>query len=261
MKRLSRLLLLLMCCTAIQARAGDILNFYKRCFAQYPQPYGSDSVTCDYKAFRLALDGYFTLLDSGLLKNERYLTIIDYTQYSDRRRLFVLDMKQQRLALASTASHGIGSDPDSTGIPQTFSNRDGSHATSLGFYITGDAYNNHRKKDSVGLCLFGLDSGYNDAAAAREIVFHYGASDRSSEAYVTDTAAGRSYGCPALPLSTNTHLINLIKGGSCLFIYSDKDGAYPYKSTVLNRRFSLPILQQGPPPNNCRCAIGNEAVH
>ncbi|HNA39011.1 MAG TPA: murein L,D-transpeptidase catalytic domain family protein, partial [Chitinophagales bacterium] len=30
---------------------------------------------------------------------------------------------------------------------------------------------------------------------------------------------GRSQGCPALPLEKNEKIINLLKGGSCLFIY------------------------------------------
>jgi hypothetical protein len=30
---------------------------------------------------------------------------------------------------------------------------------------------------------------------------------------------GRSQGCPALPLEKNEKIINIIKGGSCFFIY------------------------------------------
>ena len=211
---------------------------------------------CSEQAFTLAWQGFQLLRNDSLLKNPRYLTIVDYAKLSNQPRLFVLDVASEKVIIASTASHGIGSDPDSTGLPQTFSNQDGSHATSLGFYITGNAYNNHRRQDSTGLCLFGLDSGYNDAAAAREIVLHFGGSEHATGgAYVTDTAAGRSYGCPALPLRTNSPIIRLIKGGSCLFIYSPKDTLYPVRSTVLNRRLRFPIRQLGPPPNNCSCNI------
>src|SRR5205085_2032498 len=114
---------------------------------------------------------------------------------------------------------------------------------------------NFRPGDSVGLCLFGLDKGFNDSAAAREIVLHYGATERSGHIYVSDSGAGRSYGCPALPLSTNSRIIQLIKDGSLLFIYSDKDPQYVRRSTVLNRRIRLPIRQLGPPPNNCSCNL------
>jgi hypothetical protein len=128
--------------------------------------------------------------------------------------------------------------------------------SSIGFYLTGDTYTNHRPDDSLGLCLFGLDKGYNDSAAAREIVLHYGATEYTGKVYVTDSGAARSFGCPALPLSTNSKVILLIKGGSLLFIYSGKEKQYRQHSAVLNGDIQLPITQQGPPPNSCHCNLG-----
>lgn len=210
---------------------------------------------CTPEAYELALKGYHILLPDSFLANPRYLTIVDYTKPSQLHRLFVIDMQKHRLARSSIVAHGKGSDPDSTTIPYRFSNRDGSHATSLGFYLTGNTYTNHRPSDSLGLCLFGLDSGYNDAAAAREIVVHYGATEYKGAVYVTDTGAGRSSGCPALPLSTNMGIIRMIQGGSLLFLYSDKDRKYATTSTVLTGRLRGPVVQHGPPPNNCTCQV------
>lgn len=236
----------LACGTVSGQQKHEYHKLYKKFFPRHE---------CDERAFEYAWQGYEQLLTDSLLHNKRYLTIVDYTKYSNVKRLFVLDVEKKHLTLSSIAAHGIGSDPDSMGIPVRFSNRDNSHMTSLGFYVTGDTYFNLRKKDSLGLCLFGLDDGYNDAACVREIVIHYGASERSGNVYVTDTGAARSYGCPALPLSTNRKVINLIKGGSCLFIYSDRDKVYPGKSTVLNGGVKKAIVQLGPPPNNCSCNL------
>ncbi len=211
---------------------------------------------CHPDAFALAWTGYHKLLAQGLIAVPQYLTIIDYSLPSHRPRLFLLDVPAQRLALSSIVAHGVGSDPDSSGIPRRFSNREGSRMSSIGFYLTGDPYVNFRPGDSLGLCLFGLDEGVNDSAAAREIVLHYGATEYRGRVYVTDSGAARSYGCPALPLSTNTKIISRIRGGSLLFIYSPVEAArYERRSTVLRKGIRLPLVQRGPPPNNCSCRL------
>lgn len=243
-KALFHLLSLLVCAAASAQK--PVLADYKKFFPRK---------TCNAHAFRYAIRGYNVLKSQGLIANPRLLTIIDFTKPSNRKRLFVLDLEKRRLAVASITAHGIGSDPDSTTIPYSFSNCEGSKASSIGFYITGETYTNHRPSDSLGLCLFGLDKGFNDSAAVREIVVHYGASEYNGNVYVTDLGAARSYGCPALPLSTNTRVINLIKGGSCLFVYSPKAKDYVRRSTVLNGKLNTPIVQNGPPPNNCACNL------
>ena len=44
---------------------------------------------------------------------------------------------------------------------------------------------------------------------------------------------GRSWGCPAVPQKEVTKVINLIKGGSCLFIYHPTV-SYLHGSKILN---------------------------
>jgi len=44
---------------------------------------------------------------------------------------------------------------------------------------------------------------------------------------------GRSWGCPAVPESSHKEIINTIKDGTCLFIYSP-DKNYLQKSSILN---------------------------
>ena len=222
--------------------ASDYRNFFPK-------------TECNPIAFDLAMRGYNHLRENDVLRESRFLTIIDFTKPSNVPRLFVLDVKKKEVALSSIVSHGVGSDPDSVTIPYRFSNVDGSRASSVGFYLTGKTYFNYRPQDSLGLCLFGLDSGYNDAAAPREIVVHYGATEGRGKVYVTDTGAGRSYGCPALPLSTNKRFIRLMEGGNLLFVYSDKVSDYEERSTVLRRQVKWPVQQRGPAPNFCACSI------
>lgn len=238
------LMMLYSACSAARQREEDV---------RYHQFFQKGE--CDSTAFALAWQGYRTLLNQNLLTNPQYLTVVDFTKPSNVKRLFVLDVKSRQLVVASITAHGVGSDPDSTTIPQRFSNKDGSKASSVGFYITGAIYTNHRPHDSLGLCLFGLDNGFNDSAALREIVVHYGATEYKGREYVTDSGAARSYGCPALPLSTNALVVNLIKGGSCLFVYSDKVPHFGRESTVLNGGLKKPIIQRGPAPNFCSCNL------
>jgi hypothetical protein len=244
--------LCLLCLLLFNASAAPAQEFGRHTSYRQFFPKGE----CHPEAFELARQGYNILLRDSLLRAPRYLTIIDYSKPSDRQRLFVLDVPGRRLVLSSIVAHGIGSDPDSAGIPYRFGNRNNSRMSSIGFYLTGDVYFNHRPDDSLGLCLFGLDRGYNDSAAAREIVLHYGATEYRGKVYVTDSGAARSYGCPALPLSTNSRVIGMIRGGSLLFIYSAREAAqYRRRSAVLNHNIRLPLIQQGPPPNNCYCNL------
>lgn len=210
---------------------------------------------CNPVAFNQAWAGYHYLKSKNLLANAKYLSIVDFSKPSNTARLFVLDVLKMQTVFSSITAHGFGSDPDSLVVPYRFSNDNDSRQSSVGFYLTGSTYYNHRPDDSLGLCLFGLDIGFNNNAALREIVIHYGATERSGKVYVTDSGAARSYGCPALPLSSNTPIINLINGGSCLYIYSDVVKNYAALSTVLNKRLSLPQKQVGPPPNNCTCTL------
>jgi hypothetical protein len=53
---------------------------------------------------------------------------------------------------------------------------------------------------------------------------------------------GNSLGCPAIPLSDHRQVIDKIKGGSCLFIYSDIPH-YKRSSAILNVDFEWPVLK------------------
>ncbi|HQY64661.1 MAG: murein L,D-transpeptidase catalytic domain family protein [Myxococcales bacterium] len=141
------------------------------------------------------------------IRNPRYLTIIDFSLHSSKRRLFIIDMQSGRVE-PHVVAHGSGSDPANAGIPSGFSNREGSNASSLGYYVTAETYSG---KWGYSLRLDGL-SATNSNVRARAVVMH-GAS------YVDDgrSLQGRSWGCPALPMDEKDAVINKVKGGSLLY--------------------------------------------
>ncbi|MDT9545958.1 MAG: murein L,D-transpeptidase catalytic domain family protein [Chlorobium phaeovibrioides] len=166
------------------------------------------------KVLRKALEGYYALLEQGRLAREGILTVIDFNRPSVDRRIFVLDIEQGRLLHSGLVAHGMGS---GEGMAERFSNIPGSHQSSLGFFSTGATY---QGAHGYSLRLEGLEPGLNDNAAMRSIVIH-GAKYVSDDFIRKHGRLGRSHGCPALSFSSFQQVIDLIKGGSCLFIYQD----------------------------------------
>jgi hypothetical protein len=146
------------------------------------------------------------------IANKDYLSVIDYTQRSDNKRLYVIDMRTGGVERFLVA-HGRGSDPDHTGYATVFSNEDSTHASSLGFYLTGSTYEGD---NGYSLKLYGLDPT-NSNALARSIVMH-------GAKYVDPAlpVIGRSWGCPAVELSVRTRLIDQLKGGSVIYSWHEK---------------------------------------
>lgn len=183
-----------------------------------------DSV--DYTIFQSAIAGY-NALD---VKNKDVVTLIDFTKPSTEKRLFVLDMKNKKVLISSLVSHGRNSGDN---YAVSFSNVNGSHKSSLGFYETENTYNG---KNGYSLILNGLEKGINDKAKERAIVIH-GADYCEPSVIKSSGRLGRSFGCPALPRAINKKVIDAIKGGTLLFIYA-KDKSYVMKSPVLHRSLS-----------------------
>ena len=100
-------------------------------------------------------------------------------------------------------------------LAKNFSNTIGSKQSSLGFYITGNTYTG---KHGLSLYLNGIEPNINDNAKERAIVIH-GASYVSQDFISENGRLGRSFGCPAVPVSKHKTIINTIKNGSCLFMY------------------------------------------
>lgn len=152
---------------------------------------------------------------SGVGESASRIAIIDYTIPSREPRLWVVDLKNQKLLFKEHVAHGQGSGGD---IPTAFSDREGSHQTSLGLFLTDATY---RGGNGYSMRLQGLSKGFNESALRRLIVMH-GAS------YVNPTAAvgmgrlGRSWGCPAVRTEVAKPLIDTLKQGQ--FVYAHGPG-------------------------------------
>lgn len=165
----------------------------------------------NYKAFEIALKGYFELKAKNKLGNDRYLTVVDMSVSANTERFYLIDVYNQTLVYKSLVAHGAKTGEE---FAEVFSNIENSHQSSLGFYLTGETYNG---RHDFSLKLDGLES-YNDNARERGIVIH--AADYVSYDFIESNGRlGRSYGCPSLPFENYFDIISKIKDKSCLFIY------------------------------------------
>jgi hypothetical protein len=182
-----------------------------------------------------ACKGYEYLLSQNALVKQNILTICDYSQNSNKKRLYVLDLNHGKVLFNTYVSHGRNSGND---IATSFSNRNDSHKSSLGFMRTAETYNGDK---GYSMRLDGLESGFNNNVRARSIVMHGSNYVNALRASKGDMM-GRSYGCPAVPASEVKQIINCIKDGSCFFgYYPDKN--YTQASRILNASFIWPIAQ------------------
>jgi hypothetical protein len=186
----------------------------------------------DRETFNLGLQGYEKLKSEGKLRNPDLLTIIDYSQPSSYKRFYVVDLKNKKLLYNSLVAHGRNSGEV---IATSFSNQEGSLKSSLGFFITGQSVSNAHT--GYSLILNGMEEGINDQAFKRAIIMH-GADYATEEFIQRNGRLGRSFGCPALPPEISTSVIDLIKDGSCLFIFYPNQ-KYLQESKILNKNSSL----------------------
>jgi hypothetical protein len=174
------------------------------------------------EALEYAYTGQQKLVEKGAVENPDVLTVCDFSQPSNRKRMYILDLRHFRVLLNTYVAHGKNS---GLAYASRFSNRPESHQSSLGFYVTGNTYHGEH---GLSLRLSGMERGFNDKAESRAVVVH-GAN------YIGEgrRQMGRSFGCPAVPQSVSRRVINLIKQGSCLFIYHPSK-SYLHGSSILN---------------------------
>ena len=177
--------------------------------------------------FLLAIKGLNKLESDGKLSNPNIITIADYSQSSNKKRLYVIDLINKKLLFNTYVAHGRNTGDE---YAKFFSNQEGSSKSSLGFYITEKPITGSHT--GYSLTIKGVEKGFNDNAIKRAIIIH-------AAAYATENfikkygRLGRSFGCPALPPDLNKPIIETIKGGSCLFIYNP-DNYYIHNSSLLN---------------------------
>ena len=178
--------------------------------------------------FDYAVKGYQYLVNRNSLQNTDYLTIADLSKPSNQKRLFIINVNTGEVVFETFVAHGRNSGQQ---WAKKFSNSTSSFASSLGFYITNDTYIG---KHGYSLRLTGCESGINNNAYKRAIVLH--GADYVSEEFIQQNGfLGRSLGCPAVPEALSEKIIDLIKNGSCLFVYGPSK-KYLKQSRIINSR-------------------------
>jgi len=171
----------------------------------------------------------------GIGAQAERLAIIDYTKSSQQPRLWIFDLTRNSVLFEELVAHGKGSGED---VPTEFSNRNGSHQTSLGLFLTDETYQGGH---GCALKLLGLNSGLNDAALERRIVMH-GADYVDSEVAQKLGRLGRSFGCPAVRREVAQPVIDTLKEGQFLYAYGPGSAAAKKCETINVASRDLEIL-------------------
>lgn len=191
-----------------------------------------DSLGLSQEAFNYGLQGYMDLVANGTVNKDQILSIVDFSLPSSKKRLFIIDVISGKLLFNTFVSHGRNSGQE---MATQFSNDVNSFKSSLGFFVTSSTYSGEH---GYSLRLEGKEAGINDNAYDRSIVMH-AASYVNEKVIKKKGFIGRSLGCPAVPPSLHKAIINTIKDGSCLFLYSP-DKFYFANSKLINQ----PEVQQ-----------------
>lgn len=242
-KLFAGLLILLMSATGWAKTGGSGKENLEREAAAYKMPAAYIGMATDlYKELQLqskglekdiflkAYKGYMLLLSQGLVQNPNMLSIADFSQSNQNKRLYVIDLRNRRLMTQTYVSHGKNSGSE---IATSFSNVNNSNKSVLGFLITADTYNG---SNGLSLRFRGMERGINDLVTHRAIVVH-GSKFVNEKELARRGEMVNSLGCPAVPMSESKTIINAIKGGTVYFIYHP-DENYAAKSPILNANFS-----------------------
>lgn len=161
------------------------------------------------EALRHAVAAMQCAVNNGAQPAQR-LAVIDYSLPSTARRLWIFDLKRQRVLLRDFVAHGRQSGEN---LATRFSNSEGSHQSSLGLFRTAESY---QGKHGYSLRMDGLEPGINDRARERAIVIH-SASYVDPRLVRSQGRIGRSLGCPAVRPEVGRMVVDQLKGGQFMF--------------------------------------------
>ncbi|MBW0236264.1 MULTISPECIES: murein L,D-transpeptidase catalytic domain family protein [Pseudomonas] len=163
------------------------------------------------QALKSALSAMQCAVNNGA-SQARHLAVIDYSQPSTARRLWIFDLRKKSLVLRDLVAHGQKSGEN---FATQFSNTEGSHQSSLGLFRTQESY---QGAHGYSLRMDGLEPGINDSARDRAIVIH-------AANYVNPLWSerqgriGRSQGCPAVRPQVARQVVDKLKDGQFMFAW------------------------------------------
>lgn len=165
-----------------------------------------------FDLYAKGVTGYLNLARQGRLSDKNLLTLIDFRESSNVKRIWVIDMNKDSIIYHNLVSHGRNTGNE---FARAFSDTPNSNKSSLGFYVTGE---NYQGKHGLSLRLDGAEPGFNSNARTRAIVMH--SATYVDPAYTRKYGRiGRSLGCPAIPVRGHQELLRVLEGRTCLFIY------------------------------------------
>ncbi len=173
------------------------------------------------KVLKEALNGYLWAEKNHKIgKNKNTLTVVDYTQPSYKKRMYVLNLKNDTVLMQLRVAQGKNS-----GLMSAVrtSNRSGSDETSSGVIETSNYYHGEH---GLSMRLNGLEAGVNNNVRSRAIVIH-------SAWYATPSFVkkygrmGRSWGCLAVNPAKKVKFLHLVQNGSIIFGYAKAENHDP----------------------------------
>ncbi|MEP1420863.1 MAG: murein L,D-transpeptidase catalytic domain-containing protein [Erythrobacter sp.] len=170
--------------------------------------------------------------------------ICDYGVHSARQRFYLVNLRLEEVQ-AYHVSHGSGSDRNHDGWLDSYSNEEGSHATSRGAYVTWEWY---QGRYGTSVRLGGLEAS-NEAALRRYIVMHRAAYAEPSHLQRWGKM-GRSQGCFVFGTQDFQQILLKLSGGRLLYTDSlglQDDGAMLTREQQLAH--ATPNMQMLTPDN------------
>lgn len=160
---------------------------------------------------------------SKRISRKDFLAIVDFTQPSSSKRLYVIDLNNDSFA-RFLVQHGEGSGQGE--YATQFSNIPDSNMSSLGAYVTGMRKPKCSAETQTAcsefkdaMYLFGMEPT-NSNAAGRSIIFHSSAD--ATESWIRDMGQlGLSKGCPAVDPDVAPVLVEKLVGGAFFYIYGE----------------------------------------
>jgi hypothetical protein len=169
--------------------------------------------------------------DGRVARNSRYLALGDYSQRSDRKRFFLLDLENHSIK-TERVSHGGGKrragrpgDPNHDGRVDKCSRKKGDGMHRAGFFRVGEYYYSQsgrysrwpmitRKPPRNGMKLHGLTPRVNGRAFEDGVVMHE-APYNNPTGYM-----GRSESCPAFVPGRGKEIMDKLAQGSLYYSYT-----------------------------------------
>src|SRR6185369_9172157 len=157
--------------TILNCSASNAVNFNRLSSISLAKKIKQDPAAknLEFKVLNLALQSYTKVQNNHRLKhklNNNYLTIVDYSLPSTERRLWVIDLINNKVLINTLVAHGKNS---GNNVARKFSDIPESRMSSIGVFVTGEQYIG---KHGLSMRLHGLEKHFNGNAYSRAIVMH-----------------------------------------------------------------------------------------